>query len=105
MKVKLVKSLLVLAMLSVGSNLMAAEPRISVPEQTWTVNFKDTDIVEVAKFVQEVTGKPLLLTLKYAVLYASLRLNLSTKKISMIYFWRSWMCMALPRLRAMVWCG
>jgi len=45
-------------MLSVGSDLMAAEPKVSVPEQTWTVNFKDTDIVEVAKFVQEVTGKP-----------------------------------------------
>lgn len=58
MKAKFVKSLLVLAMLSVGSNLMAAEPKVSVPEQTWTVNFKDTDIVEVAKFVQEVTGKP-----------------------------------------------
>ena len=60
MKAKFVKSLLVLAMLSVGGNLMAAEPRISVPEQTWTVNFKDTDIVEVAKFVQEVTGKPMI---------------------------------------------
>ncbi|HOY24440.1 MAG TPA: type II secretion system protein GspD, partial [Cellvibrio sp.] len=58
MKAKFVKSLLVLAMLSVGSDLMAAEPKVSVPEQTWTVNFKDTDIVEVAKFVQEVTGKP-----------------------------------------------
>jgi general secretion pathway protein D len=45
-------------MLSVGGNLMAAEPKLGVPEQTWTVNFKDTDIVEVAKFVQEVTGKP-----------------------------------------------
>jgi general secretion pathway protein D len=45
-------------MLSVGGNLMAAEPKMGVPEQTWTVNFKDTDIVEVAKFVQEVTGKP-----------------------------------------------
>jgi general secretion pathway protein D len=57
-KAKFVKSLLVLAMLSVGGNLMAAEPKMGVPEQTWTVNFKDTDIVEVAKFVQEVTGKP-----------------------------------------------
>lgn len=58
MKAKFVKSLLVLAMLGVGGNLMAAEPQIRAPEQTWTVNFKDTDIVEVAKFVQEVTGKP-----------------------------------------------
>lgn len=58
MKAKFVKSLLVLAMLSVGGNLLAAEPKMGVPEQTWTVNFKDTDIVEVAKFVQEVTGKP-----------------------------------------------
>lgn len=60
MNAKFVKSLLVLAMLSMGANLMAAEPKVSVPEQTWTVNFKDTDIVEVVKFVQEVTGKPII---------------------------------------------
>ena len=57
MKAKFVKSLLVLAMLSVGGNLMAAEPKASVPEQTWTVNFKDTHIQEVIKFVADVTGK------------------------------------------------
>lgn len=60
MKAKFVKSVLILAMLSVGGNLMAAEPKVVVPEQTWTVNFKDTDVVEVAKFVQEVTGKPMI---------------------------------------------
>jgi general secretion pathway protein D len=49
-----------LAMLTVGGNLMAAEPKAPVQEQTWTVNFKDTDIVEVVKFVQEVTGKPII---------------------------------------------
>jgi general secretion pathway protein D len=59
-KAKFIKSLVVLAMLSVGANLMAAEPKASVPEQTWTVNFKDTDIVEVVKFVQEVTGRPII---------------------------------------------
>ncbi len=64
MKAKFVKSLLVLAMLSVGGHVMAAEPQASVPEQTWTVNFKDTDIVEVVKFVQEVTGKPIIVDQK-----------------------------------------
>lgn len=60
MKAKFVKSVLFLAMLAMGGNLMAAEPKPVVPEQTWTVNFKDTDIVEVVKFVQEVTGKPMI---------------------------------------------
>lgn len=60
MKVKFVKSVLVLAILSMATPLMAADPTPSVPEQTWTVNFKDTDIVEVVKFVQEVTGKPII---------------------------------------------
>lgn len=58
MKAKFFKSVLILAMLTAGGNLMAAEPK--APEQTWTVNFKDTDIVEVVKFVQEVTGKPII---------------------------------------------
>ena len=58
MKAKFFKSFLILAMLTAGGNLMAAEPK--APEQTWTVNFKDTDIVEVVKFVQEVTGKPIM---------------------------------------------
>lgn len=31
------------------------------PEQTWTVNFKDTDIEEVIKFVAGVTGKTIVL--------------------------------------------
>jgi len=57
-KAKFFKSVLILAMLTAGGNLMAAEPK--APEQTWTVNFKDTDIVEVVKFVQEVTGKPII---------------------------------------------
>ncbi len=60
MKAKFVKSVLMLAMLTVGGNLMAQEPKAPVQEQTWTVNFKDTDIVEVVKFVQEVTGKPII---------------------------------------------
>lgn len=60
MKAKFVKRVLVLAMLSMAGSLAAAEPKPSVPEQTWTVNFKDTDIVEVVKFVQEVTGKPMI---------------------------------------------
>ncbi|NHN36685.1 type II secretion system secretin GspD [Pseudomaricurvus alcaniphilus] len=39
--------------LGVGVPLQAA------PEQTWTVNFKDSDIQEVIKFVAEVTGRTL----------------------------------------------
>ena len=64
MKAKFVKSVLFLAMLSMGGSLMAAEPKPGVAEQTWTVNFKDTDIVEVVKFVQEVTGKPFIVDQK-----------------------------------------
>lgn len=60
MKAKFVKSVLILAMLTACGNLMAAEPNAPIQEQTWTVNFKDTDIVEVVKFVQEVTGKPII---------------------------------------------
>lgn len=60
MKAKFVKSVLILAMLSMTGSLVAAEPKPLVPEQTWTVSFKDVDIVEVVKFVQEVTGKPII---------------------------------------------
>lgn len=60
MKAKFVKSVLVLAMLSVGGQLMAADSKPYVQEQTWTVNFKDVDILEVVKFVQEVIGKPII---------------------------------------------
>lgn len=59
MKTKLIKSALFTAMLTVGT-LVSAQQNASVPEQTWTVNFKDTDIVEVVKFVQEITGKPII---------------------------------------------
>jgi len=59
-KAKFVKSVLILAMLSMAGTLTAAEPKPVVPEQTWTVSFKDVDIVEVVKFVQEVTGKPII---------------------------------------------
>jgi Type II secretory pathway, component PulD len=31
------------------------------PQQTWTINFKDSDIHEVIKFVAEVTGKTLVI--------------------------------------------
>lgn len=60
MKAKFVKSVLFLAMLSMTGSLIAAEPKPLVQEQTWTVSFKDVDIVEVVKFVQEVTGKPMI---------------------------------------------
>lgn len=60
MKAKFVKSVLVLAMLSMGGNLAAAEPKQSVPEETFTVNFKDTDIVDVVKTISEYTGKTII---------------------------------------------
>lgn len=60
MKAKFVKSVLFLAILSMTGTLIAAEPKPLVQEQTWTVSFKDVDIVEVVKFVQEVTGKPII---------------------------------------------
>lgn len=60
MKSKFVKSVVFLALLGMGGSLVAAEPKPVVPEQTWTVSFKDVDIVEVVKFVQEVTGKPII---------------------------------------------
>jgi len=59
-KAKFVKSVLVITLLALGGNLMAAEPKQAVPEQTWTVNFKDTDIVDVVKFISEVTGKTII---------------------------------------------
>lgn len=60
MKAKFVKSVLVLAMLTMGGNLVAAEPKQSVPEETFTVNFKDTDIVDVVKTISEYTGKTII---------------------------------------------
>jgi len=57
-KVKYLKSALFLALLSIGNPLMAAEPK--VPEQTWTLSSKESDIVEVAKVIQEVIGKPMI---------------------------------------------
>jgi general secretion pathway protein D len=59
-KAKFVKSVVFLALLGMAGSLVAAEPKPVVPEQTWTVSFKDVDIVEVVKFVQEVTGKPII---------------------------------------------
>jgi general secretion pathway protein D len=57
-KVNYLKSALFLALLSIGNPLMAAEPK--VPEQTWTLSSKESDIVEVAKVIQEVIGKPMI---------------------------------------------
>ncbi len=56
MKFKYIKNVLVLAILAMGCNLASAQAP-SVIEPTYSVNFKDTDIVDVAKAVQEVTGK------------------------------------------------
>jgi len=56
--IKLINIALLVTISSICTMVAAAEP--PAPEQTWTVNFKDTDVVEVAKFVQEVTGKPMI---------------------------------------------
>lgn len=60
MKAKFVKSVLVITLLALGGNLIAAEPKPAAFEQTWVVNFKDTDIVDVVKFISEVTGKTII---------------------------------------------
>lgn len=60
MKAKFLKCVIVLAVFSLGSNLVMAQADPNAPEQTWTVNFKDTDIVEVVKFIGEVTGKTII---------------------------------------------
>jgi general secretion pathway protein D len=57
-KAKFVKSALFMALLSIGNPLLAADQK--VPEQTWTLSSKESDIVEVAKVIQEVIGKPMI---------------------------------------------
>ena len=59
MKSTFVKSVLVLTLLSLGGNL-SAQTTPAAPEPTYTVSFKDADILEVVKFVQEVIGKPII---------------------------------------------
>lgn len=59
MKFKYIKNVLVLAILAVGCNLASAQAP-SVIEPTYSVNFKDTDIVDVVKAVAEATGKTII---------------------------------------------
>ncbi len=60
MKLKFIKNVLMLSVLAVGCNYVATASAQATPEQTWTVNFKDTDIVDVVKFIGEVTGKTII---------------------------------------------
>lgn len=59
MKFKYIKNVLVLAILAMGCNLASAQAP-SVIEPTYSVNFKDTDIVDVVKAVAEATGKTII---------------------------------------------
>jgi general secretion pathway protein D len=58
-KLKYIKNVLVLAILAMGCNLASAQAP-SVIEPTYSVNFKDTDIVDVVKAVAEVTGRTII---------------------------------------------
>ncbi len=59
MKFKCIKNVLVLAVLAMGCNLALAQTQ-PANEPTYSVNFKDTDIVDVVKVVAEVTGKTII---------------------------------------------
>lgn len=48
-RVKLIPRLVAIALLCISTSALA--------QQTWTVNFKDTDIQEVIKFIADATGK------------------------------------------------
>lgn len=53
-------ALLAATILMTGS-LAWSQDDTEQPEQTWTVNFKDTDIEEVIKFVADVTGRTIVM--------------------------------------------
>ncbi len=52
---------LILVVLLVFSGTSVWSQAAGQPEQTWTVNFKDTDIEEVIKFVADVTGRTIVM--------------------------------------------
>jgi general secretion pathway protein D len=51
----------VLALAGLFPALLQAPPAIAAePEQTWTVNYKDTELEEIVRFVAQVTGKTII---------------------------------------------
>jgi general secretion pathway protein D len=58
-KVKFVKSIVALSILC-GTHSVLAQTAPANPEPTYTVQFKDTDILDVVKYVGEVTGKTII---------------------------------------------
>lgn len=52
---------IVMATIMIFSGIPAWSQDAEQPEQTWTVNFKDTDIEEVIKFVADVTGRTIVM--------------------------------------------
>jgi general secretion pathway protein D len=58
-KVKFVKSIFVLSLFC-GAQAVIAQTAPANPEPTYTVQFKDTDILDVVKYVAEVTGKTII---------------------------------------------
>lgn len=60
----IIGSLLLAALIGMSSSVVAqvqAQSQTSQGEQTWTVNFNDTDIQEVIKFVAGATGKTIII--------------------------------------------
>lgn len=49
------------AIILISGGLAWSQEEAEQPEQTWTVNFKDTDIEEVIKFVADVTGRTIVM--------------------------------------------
>ncbi len=60
---KMLKGLLLLAIMSAGHLALAQAPAAAGKpnEQTWTVNFNDSDIQEVIKFIAGATGKTIII--------------------------------------------
>lgn len=61
---KIIGSLLLAALIGMSGSAIAqvqAQSQTSQGEQTWTVNFNDTDIQEVIKFVAGATGKTIII--------------------------------------------
>ena len=61
-KNKIIQGWLLAALMGASAGLWAQQPAGTTPaEQTWTVNFNDTDIQEVIKFIAGATGKTIII--------------------------------------------
>ena len=61
-KNKIIQGWLLAALMGASAGLWAQQPANTAPaEQTWTVNFNDTDIQEVIKFIAGATGKTIII--------------------------------------------